>query len=229
MKPSVSVIIPAFNEAPSIGKVVAAIPKDVVAQVIVVDNGSTDETAAQAAQEGAVVLHQPKRGYGNACLMGIAYCQTQVPNPDIVVFLDGDFSDFPEEIPSLVNPIASGNADLVIGSRTLGNRERGSLTLQQIFGNWLATRLLRLFFRARFTDLGPFRAIRFSSLLDLGMKDPTYGWTVEMQIKAAKQKLRFAEVPVRYRRRIGVSKISGTAKGTIMAGYKILHTLIKYI
>ncbi len=176
----VSAIIPAFNEALSIGKVVSAIPKAVVDQVIVVDNGSTDETAERAAQAGAVVLHQPKRGYGNACLAGIAYCQAQVPNPDIIVFLDGDFSDFPEEIPSLVEPITSGYADLVIGSRTLGNAEPGSLTIQQVFGNWLATRLLRLFFRARFTDLGPFRAIRFSSLLDLDMQDTTYGWTVEM-------------------------------------------------
>lgn len=229
MKRLVNVIIPAFNEELSIVKVVTAIPKNVVNDIIVVDNASTDDTAAKADQAGATVLHQPRRGYGNACLTGIAYCRKQVPNPDIVVFLDGDFSDFPEEIPSLIEPITTGNADLVIGSRVLGNREHGSITVQQIFGNWLATRLMRLFFKARFTDLGPFRAIRFSSLLDLDMQDPTYGWTIEMQIKAAKQKLRFMEVPVRYRRRIGVSKISGTVKGTIMAGYKILHTLFKYI
>jgi len=149
--------------------------------------------------------------------------------PDLVVFLDGDYSDYPEELGRLVQPIIEGNADLVIGSRSLGKRERGSMTAQQIFGNWLATNLLKLLYKVKFTDLGPFRAIRFSSLLDLNMRDTTYGWTVEMQVKGAKQKLRCLEVPVRYRKRIGTSKISGTVKGTIMAGYKIIYTIFKYL
>ena len=229
MKPVIYVIIPAFNEARSIGKVVAEIPTDLVTEVIVVNNASTDDTAAAALQAGATVLDEPRAGYGNACLRGIAYCQRSVPRPEIIVFLDGDLSDFPQEMGALVQPIAADKADMVIGSRTLGKRERGSVTVQQIFGNWLATKLLRLFFKAKFTDLGPFRAIRFSSLLALEMRDPTYGWTVEMQVKAAKQHIRFMEVPVSYRKRIGVSKVSGTIKGTIMAGYKILYTIFKYI
>lgn len=229
MKPVIYVIIPAFNEAGSIGKVVAEIPADLVTEVIVVNNASTDDTAAAASQAGATVLDEPRAGYGNACLRGIAYCQGRVPRPDIIVFLDGDLSDFPQEMRALVQPVVANKVDLVIGSRTLGKRERGSVTVQQIFGNWLATKLIRLFFKAKFTDLGPFRAIRFSSLLALDMRDPTYGWTVEMQVKAAKQHIRFMEVPVTYRKRIGVSKVSGTVKGTIMAGYKILYTIFKYI
>jgi len=229
LKPTVYVIIPAFNEARSIGKVVAEIPADLVTETIVVNNASTDDTAAAARQAGATVLDEPRPGYGNACLRGIAYCQSSVPLPEIIVFLDGDLSDFPQEMRTLVEPIAASKVDLVIGSRVLGKRERGSVTVQQIFGNWLATKLLRLFFKAKFTDLGPFRAIRFSSLLALDMRDPTYGWTVEMQVKAAKQPIRFMEVPVSYRKRIGVSKVSGTLKGTIMAGYKILYTIFKYI
>lgn len=229
MKPVIYVIIPAFNEARSIGKVVAEIPADLVTEVIVVNNASTDDTAAAARQAGATVLDEPRAGYGNACLRGIAYCERSVPPPEIIVFLDGDLSDFPQEMRALVQPIAANKVDLVIGSRTLGKRERGSVTVQQIFGNWLATKLLRLFFKAKFTDLGPFRAIRFSSLLALEMRDPTYGWTVEMQVKAAKQHIRFMEVPVSYRKRIGVSKVSGTLKGSIMAGYKILYTIFKYI
>lgn len=229
MRPVVFVIIPAFNEAPSIGKVVKAIPKDVTDRILVVDNASTDATADVATQAGAIVLQEPERGYGNACLRGIAWCKEHQPHPDIVVFLDGDFSDHPEEIRNLIAPLINNQADLVIGSRTLGKRERGSLTVQQIFGNWLATSLIKLFFKANFTDLGPFRAIRFASLLALEMKDRTYGWTVEMQVKAARQKLRFEEIPVRYRKRIGKSKISGTVKGTIMAGYKILRTIFRYL
>lgn len=229
MKPTIYVIIPAFNEARSIGKVVAEIPKDFVTEVIVVNNASTDDTTAAARQAGATVLDEPRPGYGNACLRGIAHCQISVPPPEIIVFLDGDLSDFPQEMRALVEPIAADKVDLVIGSRTLGKRERGSLTVQQIFGNWLATKLLRLFFKAKFTDLGPFRAIRFSSLLALEMRDPTYGWTVEMQVKAAKQNIRFMELPVSYRKRIGVSKVSGTVKGTVMAGYKILYTIFKNI
>lgn len=229
MKPVVHVIIPAYNEAPSIGQVISAIPRDVVDEIIVVDNASTDDTAAIARGAGATVLHEPVRGYGKACLKGIAWCKEAQPAPSIVVFMDGDFSDYPEEMPSLVEPIIKGEADLVIGSRSLGQRERGALTVQQIFGNWLATRLLKLLFKTRFTDLGPFRAIRFSTLLALDMRDPTYGWTVEMQVKAAKRGVPFREVPVRYRKRIGTSKISGTLKGTVMAGYKILYTLVRYI
>jgi glycosyltransferase involved in cell wall biosynthesis len=198
----------------------------VVSEIIVVDNGSTDTTARVAKEAGATVLSEPTPGYGRACLKGIDYLK-QLP-PEIVVFVDGDHSDYPEEIPGLLQPIMDGKADLVIGSRALGKKERGSMTPQQLLGNWLATRLLRLRFGITFTDLGPFRAIRFQRLLELNMQDKTYGWTVEMQLKAAKSGLTCVEVPVRYRRRIGFSKISGTVKGTLMAGYKILHTIFKY-
>lgn len=229
MKPIVHAIIPAFNEALSIGEVISQIPPEIVSQVIVVNNASTDETAKVAQDKGATVLDEPRRGYGFACLRGIEYASKQTPLPDILVFLDGDLSDYPGEMSTLVQPIANDRADLVIGSRVLGERSKGSMTVQQIFGNWLATKLMKLFFDADFTDLGPFRAVRFSSLMDLKMQDKTYGWTVEMQVKAAKQKLRCMEVPVRYRKRIGVSKISGTVKGTVMAGYKILFTIFKHI
>lgn len=229
MKPNIYVIIPAFNEEKSIGKVIQEIPQGLVRETIVVNNGSTDKTREAAAKAGATVLDQPRPGYGHACLKGIDYCTRQTPQPDVIVFLDGDFSDYPEEMTDLIKPVLENTADLVIGSRALGKRERGSLTVQQIFGNWLATKLLLLFFKVRFTDLGPFRAIRFSSLAALNMQDTNYGWTVEMQVKAAKQKLRCMEIPVRYRRRIGVSKVSGTVKGTVMAGYKILYTLFKYL
>jgi glycosyltransferase involved in cell wall biosynthesis len=227
--PVIYVIIPAYNEGSSIGKVIAEIPADLINEVIVVDNCSTDSTSAAARNAGATVISEPQRGYGSACLAGIEYCRKQNPAPDIIVFLDGDFSDFPEEMRALIKPIVDNEADMVIGSRALGRRETGSMTVQQIFGNWLATNLLRLFFKAKFTDLGPFRAIRFSTLLALNMKDQTYGWTVEMQVKAAKQNIRFIEVPVGYRKRIGVSKISGTVKGTMMAGFKILYTIFRYL
>lgn len=229
MKPAIYVIIPAYNEESSITKVISEIPADLVTEIVVVDNASTDRTAEVALRSGATVLRQPERGYGNACLMGISYCRKQTPAPDIAVFLDGDYSDFPQEMTAVIKPIIHDKADLVIGSRTLGKRQQGSMTVQQIFGNWLATTLLRFFFKARFTDLGPFRAIRFSSLLALEMQDKTYGWTVEMQVKAARQRIRFTEVPVSYRKRIGVSKVSGTLKGTLMAGYKILYTIFKNI
>lgn len=228
--PLTDVIIPAFNESQSIGKVVRAIPKDIIRHVVVCDNHSTDDTAAQAARAGAVVVHQPLRGYGHACLAGIEYVKNTYPlaPPDIVVFMDGDFSDYPEELPRLISPILAGQ-DMVIGSRVTGRAAPGSLTLPQRFGNWLATRLIRLFFGVRYTDLGPFRAIRWDILMNLDMQDKTYGWTVEMQVKAAKQNLQSCEVPVSYRKRIGKSKVSGTVKGTFMAGYKILWTIFKSI
>lgn len=229
LKPVIHVIIPAFNEELSIEKVLAEIPPDLILETIVVNNASTDRTAEVAARAGATVLHEPKPGYGHACLKGIEYCKERSPRPDIVVFLDGDYSDFPEETLTIVRPILEDEADLVIGSRTLGSRQKGSMTVQQIFGNWLATALLKLFFSVKFTDLGPFRAIRFSSLLELNMKDTDYGWTVEMQVKSAKKNLRSMEVPVRYRKRIGVSKVSGTLKGTVMAGYKIIFTLFRHL
>jgi glycosyltransferase involved in cell wall biosynthesis len=227
VEPIVHVIIPAYNEQQSIGKVVAEIPREVAATVIVVNNGSVDETARAARDAGAIVIDEPERGYGRACLTGIDYSGIQSPPPDIIVFLDGDYSDYPHELLSLIDPIVNDRADLVIGSRVLGIRQKGSMTVQQIFGNWLATTLLRILFNARFSDLGPFRAIRFSSLKQLNMQDRTYGWTVEMQVKAAKKKIRFVEVPVGYRKRIGVSKISGTVKGTFLAGYKILYTIFR--
>ncbi len=223
------VIIPAFNEENGVGEVIREIPKDVVSEIVVVNNASTDDTERIASEAGATVLREPVAGYGRACLKGIEYFRQIQPQPDVVVFLDADHSDYPEELPLLIKPIEDGMADLVIGSRALGVKESGSMTPQQIFGNWLATRLLKLFYGVKFTDLGPFRAIRFSTLLKIDMQDKTYGWTVEMQLKAAKNGFRCVEVPVRYRRRIGFSKISGTVKGTILAGYKILSTIFKYL
>lgn len=225
-RPKIAVIIPAYNEAKSIGLVVAAIPSDVVDLIIVVSNGSTDETMTVAAAAGALVLEETERGYGAACLKGIAHLAAE--GVDIVVFLDGDYSDYPEQLPEVVAPIIAGDADMVIGSRVLGKAEAGALMPQQRFGNWLSTRLLRWFYEVSYTDLGPFRAIGYQQLLALKMEDRNYGWTVEMQIKAAKQKLRGVEVAVNYRRRIGISKVSGTIKGSIMAGYKIIKTLFKY-
>jgi glycosyltransferase involved in cell wall biosynthesis len=222
----IAVIIPAFNEEKSIGKVVNAIPKDLVQTIIVVNNNSTDDTINVANSAGAIVLTENRKGYGWACLKGMDYLKNQ--SPDIVVFLDGDFSDYPEEIIHLIEPIINQNMDMVIGSRVLGKREKGSLLPQQRFGNWLATKLIRLFYGAKFTDLGPFRAIRYDKLIALNMADKTYGWTIEMQIKAAKKKYHFCEVPVRYRKRIGVSKVSGTIKGTLLAGIKIIFAVFKY-
>lgn len=227
----VHVIIPAFNEEASIAKVLGEIPAGLAEEVIVVSNGSTDQTDLRAREAGATVLREDRKGYGNACLKGMAYIAAKPPEqqPDAVVFLDGDYSDYPEEMPALLAPIAREEAELVIGSRALGQRERGAMLPQQVFGNWLATTLIRWLYGVRFTDLGPFRAIRYSSLLRLGMQDPTYGWTVEMQVKAAKVGLRCAELPVRYRRRVGVSKVSGTVKGTLLAGYKILTTIFRLL
>ena len=227
--PKIYVIIPAFNEENGVGQVLSEIPKDLVTEVVVVNNASTDDTERVAKEGGATVLREPVSGYGRACLKGIAYAREVNPTPDVVVFLDADHSDYPEEMIELIKPILQNKADIVIGSRVLGQKEAGAMTPQQIFGNWLATRLLKLFYGVKFTDLGPFRAVRFSSLLEMDMQDMTYGWTVEMQLKAAKMKMKCLEVPVRYRRRIGFSKISGTLKGTVLAGYKILYTIFKYL
>ena len=224
----VDVIIPAFNEEEAVGHVVRDIPKELVREVVVVNNASSDRTRQRAEEAGATVLDQPLRGYGNACLLGIAHLRDKERRPDVVVFLDGDHSDHPEELPRLLAPIAEDQADLVIGSRALGTRERGSMTPQQVFGNRLACTLMRWLYGVHYTDLGPFRAIRWEALERLGMEDRNYGWTVEMQVKAARQRLPYAEVPVDYRRRIGFSKVSGTVKGTIMAGYKIIATIFKY-
>ncbi len=227
----IGVIIPAFNEEKSIGKVLSDIPYSFVQEVVVVDNNSTDNTAQVAQQRGATVLKQPKRGYGHACLKGIRYYRnmSRAERPEIIVFLDGDYSDFPEELPSLVKPIAKEGVDLVIGSRMLGEREKGALLPQAVFGNWLATQLIWLFYGHSFTDLGPFRAIKFDRLLELNMQDKTFGWTVEMQVKAIKNGLVCQEVPVSYRQRIGHSKVTGTVKGTFMAGTKIIYTIFKHI
>jgi glycosyltransferase involved in cell wall biosynthesis len=228
---NVYVIIPAFNEAGAIHQVVGDIPRGLVREVIVVNNASTDETEINARNAGATVLREARKGYGYACLKGMAWLAAKPgpEKPEVVVFLDGDYSDHPEQMEELVRPILSGTHDLVIGSRATGARERGAMTPQQLFGNWLATTLIRLLYKVEFTDLGPFRAIRYSSLLAIGMQDKTYGWTVEMQVKAAKAGLRCMEIPVDYRRRIGVSKVSGTLKGTILAGYKILTTIFKLL
>ncbi|NMM49509.1 glycosyltransferase family 2 protein [Marinigracilibium pacificum] len=226
-KPDIRVIIPAFNEENAVGKVINEIPMDIVKEVIVVNNGSVDKTALEAKKAGATVLDQPEKGYGRACLKGIDYLKS-CDNTDIVVFLDADYSDYPEETYQLVAPIINEDVDMVIGSRATGDRQSGSMTPQQIFGNWLATKMIRWFYNEHFTDLGPFRAIKYQKLLDLDMQDKTYGWTVEMQVKAAKQKFKSTEIPVKYRQRIGVSKVSGTVKGTVMAGYKIITTILKY-
>lgn len=225
----VKVVIPANNEEQSIGLVVRDIPKDIVSEVVVVNNASTDNTVAVAREAGATVLDEPIPGYGRACLRGISYLSESDNQPDILVFLDGDYSDYPEELGDVIAPILNEGVDMVIGSRALGKREGGSMTFPQVFGNWLATNLIRLFYRVRFTDLGPFRAIKFDKLLEINMIDKTYGWTVEMQVKAARHKLKTAEVPVNYKRRIGVSKVSGTIKGTFLAGYKIIWTIFKYL
>ena len=221
------VIIPAFNEEDSISKVIKDIPK-IVEEIIVVSNNSTDNTELNAKAAGATVLKESRKGYGYACLKGMDYIAQQNNEPDIVVFLDGDYSDYPEELTKLVQPIIKEDIDFVVGTRVKELRETGSMTFPQIFGNWLATRLMKLFFNSKFTDLGPFRAIKYSKLLALQMEDKTYGWTVEMQLKALRQKLSYKEVPVHYRNRIGVSKVSGTVKGAIFAGVKILMWIFKY-
>jgi glycosyltransferase involved in cell wall biosynthesis len=215
------VIIPAFNEEKSIGLVLSDLPRE-VDEIVVIDNGSTDETAAEAKKGGATVLYEPRKGYGFACLAGIEHLKAKANQGDIVVFLDGDYSDYPEELTALITPILQQKALFVLGNRVTPQLEKGALTPQQRFGNELATTLMKWIYGSTFTDLGPFRAIEWKTLMQLNMNDKTYGWTVEMQLKILKKAIPYLEVPVRYRPRIGVSKVSGTLKGTLMAGYKIL-------
>lgn len=224
----VDVVIPALNEEDAIGLVIGDIPKNLVRNIYVVDNASTDNTAGVAERAGAIVVKQNERGYGAACLAGIERIKNSGHFPDILVFLDGDYSDHPEQMPQLTARIEQNQTDMVIGSRALGNREAGSMMPQQVFGNWLATFLIRLFYGFKYSDLGPFRAIRWSALEKINMQDRDFGWTVEMQIKALKHQLKIEEIPVDYRQRKGHSKIAGTVKGTIMAGYKIIYTIFKY-
>lgn len=223
---TVAVLIPALNEEKSIGRVIADIPPDVVERIVVVDNGSTDSTPEIARAAGAEVVAEAERGYGAACQRGLAHLS--VDPPDVVVFLDGDYSDHPDELPDVVGPILQNEADLVIGSRTTGESEQGALLPQAIVGNALACFLIRLFWNTKYTDLGPFRAVSWPVLQDLDMQDVGYGWTVEMQIKAARRGLRITEVPVSYRKRIGQSKISGTVTGSVKAGAWILWTIGRY-
>ena len=227
MDKTVRVIIPAFNEENAVGKVIDEIPKTIVTEIIVVNNNSNDNTKTVAKKHGATVLDEPQQGYGRACLKGIDYVKSLKNQTDIIVFLDADYSDYPEELTHVVAPILYEGKDLVIGSRKIGLKEKKSMTPQQVFGNWLATFLIRLLYNIEFTDLGPFRAIKYDQLIALNMKDKTYGWTVEMQVKAAKQKMDICEVPVNYKVRIGKSKVSGTLKGTVLAGYKIITTIFK--
>ena len=224
---NIRVIIPAFNEEGAIANVISEIPK-IVDEVIVVSNNSTDDTIKIAKDAGATVLSEERKGYGYACLKGMDYISLQNNKPDIIVFLDGDYSDYPEDLIEIIQPIILDDVDFVLGARVEKLREQGSMTPQQIFGNKLATCLMKLFFNSTFTDLGPFRAIKYDKLLMLNMEDKTYGWTVEMQLKVLKQKMSYVEIPVRYKNRIGVSKVSGTIKGTIMAGIKIIGWIFKY-
>ena len=229
MKQLIKVIIPAFNEQDAIANVVNEIPK-IVDEVIVVSNNSTDNTEINAKNAGATVLKEHRKGYGYACLKGMEYIANLAleKQPYIIVFLDGDYSDYPAQLIEIIDPIIKDDIDFVIGSRVKRLRETGAMTPQQVFGNWLATFLMTLLFKAKFTDLGPFRAIKYQKLLALKMVDKTYGWTVEMQLKVLKQKLSYVEIPVKYKNRIGVSKVSGTIKGTIFAGVKILGWIFKY-
>ena len=223
----IKVIIPAYNEEKAIANVINEIP-DYVSEIIVISNKSIDNTIAVAQNAGATVLSENNKGYGYACLKGLDYISQLEVKPTIVVFLDGDYSDYPEELTKLIDPILSNTVDFVIGARVPELRETGSMTPQQIFGNKLATVLMKLFFGSKFTDLGPFRAIKYTTLVDLAMQDKTYGWTVEMQLKVLRKRISYKEIPVRYKNRIGVSKVSGTVKGTIMAGIKIIGWIFKY-
>jgi glycosyltransferase involved in cell wall biosynthesis len=237
--PVVDVVIPALNEESSLPLVLAGLaplaaaagppdpPGPLVRRVVVADNGSTDGTARVARAAGAVVVPAPRKGYGSACLAGLAWLREHDP-PEVVCFLDADYSDHPDELPRVVGPILAGEADLVIGSRVLGERERGALLPQARAGNLVACVLIRLLYGHRYTDLGPFRAIRWSALERLRMSDPDFGWTAEMQVKALRHGLSVVEVPVSYKKRVGVSKITGTVQGTIRAGYKILWTVARH-
>ena len=222
----IKVIIPCFNEAQSIRKVIAKIPK--VDEIIVINNNSNDNTEKEAKKENVTVLSEKNKGYGFACLKGINYLKKQKQKPEIVVFIDGDYSDHPNKMTALVQPIIDKKADFVLGARKSHLRDKGAMSPQQIWGNWIATTLMKLLYRSNFTDLGPFRAIRWNVLQKLKMSDTTYGWTVEMQLKILKKKIRYKEIPVPYRKRIGISKISGTIKGTIFAGIKIIYWIFKY-
>jgi len=225
--PKIFVLIPALNEEQSIGSVLDDIPKDIVEEVIVIDNGSCDGTSQMVRDHGGTALYESTPGYGHALMKGIDYIGDK--QPGILVFLDGDYSDFPQEIPLLIKPIVEEGMDMVIGSRVLGEHEKGALLPQARFGNWLSTVLIRLFWGYRFTDLGPFRAITYQRLMEMDMKELTYGWTVEMQIKTARMKLKCTEVPVRYRKRIGQSKVTGTVSGSLKAGIGILRTIFKLL
>ena len=220
-----SIIIPALNEEKSIGSVIKSIPK-IYREVIVVDNGSSDDTSKVALENGAKVILEKKKGYGYACLKGINFLKKNPP--DILVFLDGDYSDYPEEINKIIEPIIKKKVDFVVGSRIKSLREKGSMMPQQIFGNRLACFLMSLLYKSNFTDLGPFRAIKWKTLDALNMTDKTYGWTVEMQLKVLKSNIAYSEIPVKYRKRIGYSKVSGTIKGSFLAGLKIINWILKY-
>lgn len=223
----IKVIIPAYNEERAIGHVIKDIPSS-VSEVIVISNNSTDNTIQVAKNAGATVLSENRKGYGYACLKGLEYLAQLETKPDIVVFLDGDYSDYPQDLTQIIAPILDDNIDFVVGARVAHLREKHSMTPQQVFGNWLATTLMKSFFNATFTDLGPFRAIKYEKLVALNMEDKTYGWTVEMQLKVLKQKMTYVEIPVRYKNRIGISKVSGTVKGSVMAGIKIIGWIFKY-
>ncbi|MFZ9981487.1 MAG: glycosyltransferase family 2 protein [Cyclobacteriaceae bacterium] len=226
----VDLIIPALNEEHSLPLLLKAIDRRIIRDIIVADNGSTDGTAVIATDSGATVIHENRRGYGFACMAGINYCRAKSIPPEVLVFMDGDFADDPDDLKKIIEPIALNGADLVIGSRVSGTRERGSLTIPQLFGNQLAGTLIRIFFGVRFTDLGPFRAIRLSKLVEMNLQEMTYGWTVEMQLRAAGMKMNCVELPVHYRNRYsGTSKVSGTLKGTILAGYRILFVVFRFV
>jgi glycosyltransferase involved in cell wall biosynthesis len=227
VRPTVDVVIPARNEEASLPLVIAALPRERLRRIVVCDNASTDGTAVAARAAGAEVVYEERPGYGSACLRALALLRETDP-PDVVVFLDGDYSDRPEELPRLVEPIVDGVADLVIGSRTMGAREPGALLPQARAGNLLACWLIRLLYGHRYSDLGPFRAIAWPALERLEMSDPDFGWTAEMQVKALRRGLRVIERPVSYRRRVGVSKITGTVRGTVLAGRKIISTVLRH-
>jgi len=224
---TINVIIPAFNEQESIGKVINAIPAS-VDEVVVANNNSSDHTKQVAETAGATVVFETRKGYGYACLKAMDYIAQKDKTPDIIVFLDGDYSDYPEQLTQLVDTIVNEGYDFIVGARVKAYREKGAMTFPQLFGNALATFLMKLIYGAKFTDLGPFRAIRYDKLLQLKMEDKTYGWTVEMQLKALSHNLNYKEIPVNYRNRIGESKVSGTVKGAVMAGIKILTWVFKY-